>query len=103
MITALDGKILVSKVKSRKEEEDEIISSNFGLPSLEKGSSPESYEEVQYEGIVESAGDEAKEDVGDIKKGDRIIFKCWGDLDKITDEGKDYYIVSQYNVIAKIT
>jgi phage gp45-like len=103
-LVALDGKIIIDKLKSQEESDNETIESNFGMSSFlnDEYSPVPSSSEKQYSGIVVSVGSSAKKEV-QIKEGDTVLFKSYGDPDTVMEGKKKYYVINEWNVIAKLT
>ena len=91
-LIAVGRNIIVEKVKTHLEKENETLSTMFG--GIKFSSNNLEDESKQMEGIVVDAGDEIK----DVKKGDKVIFRCWGDYNKFEEGGKEYYTTDEYSI-----
>lgn len=52
--------------------------------------------EKSYEGTVTTVG----KDVVEVKKGDKVIFAKYGGMDITSDDGKDYIVLDEKEIIA---
>jgi len=98
MIQALKDKIAVKKIKSLAEKEEDMLKGLMGTECYNYGigdCSPSGSE--KYQGEVISCGDEVK----DLKKGEIVYFREYGEPDTLTNEGDKVYIISEWSVLGK--
>lgn len=93
-LIAVGRSIIVEKVKTNIEKENETLSTMFGGRDFSQSSPFNNDTEKTMEGIVVDTGEEIK----DVKKGDKVIFRQWSDNNKFTRDGKDYYTIDEWSV-----
>lgn len=98
MIQALGDKVAVKKMKSLVEKENDLLKDLVGTENYNYGDyGISSNTDTKYQGEVISAGDEVK----NVKQGDTIYFREYGEPDHITSEGEKVYIISEWSVMGK--